>query len=115
MTKGYFFIDYPFLSERFQQESMGRENASSESSPIPGVLRTQRLPAAPPLVNKLFLQLLQRYIYLVARKHNWCDCDEATNYMQLTFDNFSGHPYQLSGLNSDYAGRLGWVTELVSL
>jgi hypothetical protein len=45
----------------------------------------------------------------------WCDGDETLNYMQLTFDNFKGHPYQLSGLNSDYAGRLGWVTELVSL
>jgi hypothetical protein len=37
----------------------GFDHISSESSSIPGVLKTQRLPAALPLVNKLFLQLLQ--------------------------------------------------------
>jgi hypothetical protein len=46
-----------------------------------------------PLVNKLVLQLLQHYIYVVARKTTGAsDCDEALNYMQLTFDNFTGHP-----------------------
>jgi hypothetical protein len=55
------------------------------------------------LVNQLFLQLLQH----CRAKNKSYDCDEAVNYMQLTFDNLPRHMYQLSGLNSDYAGRLG--------
>jgi hypothetical protein len=66
--EGLLFMHYPFFPERFQRKPMGREHASSESPPIPGVLRTQRLPAALPLVNKLFMQLLQHHIYIVARK-----------------------------------------------
>jgi hypothetical protein len=66
--EGLLFYTPSFFPERFQREPMGREHASSESSPIPGELRTRRLPAALPLVNKLFLQLLQHYINIVARK-----------------------------------------------
>jgi hypothetical protein len=65
MTKGYFFIQYPFFPERFQREPMGSEHATFESSPIPGELRTQRLPGALPLVNKLFLQPL---LHTLSRK-----------------------------------------------
>jgi hypothetical protein len=96
---------------------MGRERASSESSSIPEMLRTQQLPAALPLVNEFFLNAAAAALYMHCRaKNNWFDCDEALNYkcMQLTFDNFSGHLYQLSAINSDYAGSLGWVAELVS-
>jgi hypothetical protein len=49
---------------------MGREHASSESSPIPGVLTAENstTAAALPLVNKLFLQLMKHYVYIVTRK-----------------------------------------------
>jgi hypothetical protein len=60
--EGLLFYKLSPFPERFHWEPMGREHASSESSPIPGVLRTKRLPAVLPLVNKLFLQLLQHYI-----------------------------------------------------
>jgi hypothetical protein len=59
--------------------------------------------------------LMPHSVHTFSREKSWCDCDEASNYMHLTFDNFTGYPYQLSGLNSDYAGRLGWVTELANL
>jgi hypothetical protein len=68
--EGLLFIYYPFFPERFQREPMGREHAFSESSPIPEVLRSQRLPVAFPLVNKLFLQLRQHYMNIVAQKTN---------------------------------------------
>lgn len=77
--EGLLFYSKSLFPERFQREPMGRKHASSESSPIRRELRTQRLPAALPLVNKLFLQLLLHYIHCRAN-NNWCDCDGASNY-----------------------------------
>ena len=45
-----------------------------------------------PLVNKLFSQLLQHYIYVIARKTIGASAMKPFDYMQLTFDNFTGHP-----------------------
>jgi hypothetical protein len=60
--EGLLSIQYPFFLERFQRKlTHGSEHATFESSLIAGELRIQRLPAALPVVNKLFMQLLQHY------------------------------------------------------
>jgi hypothetical protein len=64
--EGLLFYSKSLFPERFQREPMGRKHASSESSPIRRELRTQRLPAALPLVNNCSCSCCC-IIYIVAR------------------------------------------------
>jgi hypothetical protein len=63
-----FLYNIPFFQSGSNGSPWGAIMPPLDSSPIQGGLRTQRLPAALPLVNKLFLQLQHHYVYIVARK-----------------------------------------------